>query len=144
MQSLFYWPNRLRGLSAYRYPSQPLSVLPALCLSGPLPYREITAMEQRRKIRFPLNLKLDILDPTAEPLSLKTIDISSGGVRFRAEKNIPVGHRIEYLVTLVDNPMSVAIKCNGRVVRNLSSDTCFEIAATVERHETLRKTVGRS
>ena len=95
-------------------------------------------MEQRRKIRFPLRLKLDLVQPNAEPLTFRTIDISSGGVRFLAEQNIPVGNTIEFWVTLVESPRAVNIRCNGRVVRNLKSQSGFEIAATVERHETVR------
>ncbi len=99
-------------------------------------------MEQRRKTRFPLNLKLEMIEPRAPASGYTTVDISSSGVRFQSAEELPVGHRIVYRVILLDREPRVSIRCHGSVVRIRGTKAHFEIAATVERHEAEREFIA--
>jgi hypothetical protein len=74
--------------------------------------------------------------------------MSSGGVLFTSEAEMPVGDAIEYLVTLpsamAGNP--VRLRCMGKVIRNQGLQSVeqpavrrpFTVAATLERYEFIR------
>lgn len=63
-----------------------------------------------------------------------TRDISSGGVRFSIQEEVPIGTAIEYIVTLSENGIPVHIRCRGRVLRCLKNEIGFEAAATMSRY----------
>lgn len=74
--------------------------------------------------------------------SVKTRDISTGGVCFFSDHKVEVGGRIEYLITLSDTNPPVRIRCLGKVLRSLKRDEApaanFEVAVTMERYQFIR------
>ena len=106
--------------------------------------------EQRRTKRFEIQLPLELVRAGSEPVSRagETRNMSSGGVLFTSEAEMPVGDAIEYLVTLpsamAGNP--VRLRCMGKVIRNQGLQSVeqpavrrpFTVAATLERYEFIR------
>lgn len=106
--------------------------------------------EQRKTKRFEIQLPLELVRAGSEPISRagETRNMSSGGVLFTSEAEMPVGDSIEYLVTLPNamagNP--VRLRCMGKVIRNQGMQPAepaaarrpFAIAATLERYEFIR------
>ena len=78
----------------------------------------------------------------------ETRNMSSGGVLFTSEAEMPVGESVEYIVTLprAASGASVRLRCMGKVIRSQgvrASDQAagrrpFSIAATLERYEFVR------
>ena len=79
----------------------------------------------------------------------ETRNLSSGGVLFTSDGKLQKGDPIEYLLTLPsqgENP-SLRLRCMGKVVRVDERDAPelgasrhpFSIAATLERHEFVRR-----
>lgn len=67
----------------------------------------------------------------------ETKNLSSCGVLFTSEADIPVGALIEYVITLPSPPSArtpVRLRCLGKVVRRES----ISAAATLERYEFIR------
>ena len=105
-------------------------------------------MEQRRTRRFQLELPLSITRSGAERVTLAgfTQNISSSGVLFTTEREPDLGGPIEYVIILNrDGPQSVSLRCMGKVLRADrigtnpdTSNTNFQIAATLERYEFVR------
>jgi hypothetical protein len=106
--------------------------------------------EQRKTKRFEIQLPLELVRAGSEPISRagETRNMSSGGVLFTSEAEMPVGDSIEYLVTLpsamAGNP--VRLRCMGKVIRNQGMQPAepaaarrpFAIAATLDRYEFIR------
>jgi len=71
-----------------------------------------------------------------------TKNISSGGVLFTAGKEPDVGVSIEYVINLGGSPeQNVSLRCIGKVLRanpSESSESAYDIAATLERYEFVR------
>jgi hypothetical protein len=68
----------------------------------------------------------------------ETKNVSSAGVLFTAEGNLPLGESIEYLITLPRTPgmrKDVRLHCVGKILREHSE---LAFAATLERYEFLR------
>jgi hypothetical protein len=64
--------------------------------------------------------------------------MSSAGVFFIAEGQLPLGESIEYLITLPRTPgtrKDVRLRCVGKVIR---ADAESAFAASLERYEFLR------
>ena len=112
-------------------------------------------MEQRRTLRFQLQLPLSITRTGAQRLVLAglTQNISSSGVLFTAQRQPDLGGPIEYVIVLNnEGPQSISLRCMGKVLRadrvgtspdehGAHSDedgTNFQIAATLERYEFVR------
>jgi hypothetical protein len=104
-------------------------------------------LEQRRAQRYKLQLPLHIVQLGDQRVDLleHTRDISSGGVCFVSPKNIEIGGRIEYLITLSGSTPAVRIRCLGKVMRSQQSSAdmmadpgMFEIAVTMERYQFVR------
>jgi hypothetical protein len=104
--------------------------------------------EQRKNQRFDLKLPIELVRAGSDALPLvgETRNMSSCGVLFTSEKGLPEGAPIEYLVTLsngMEEP-ALRLRCMGKVVRSEPRATDpirfpFAVAATLERHEFLRK-----
>ena len=105
--------------------------------------------EQRKTKRFEIQLPLELVRTGSEPVSRsgETRNMSSGGVLFTSEAEMPVGDPIEYLVTLPSalSGASVRLRCMGKVIRSQGIQTAetaarrpFAIAATLERYEFIR------
>jgi len=96
-------------------------------------------MDQRKAIRFELKLPLELIKTRAvgEPRLAETKNLSSNGVLFVADLDVPVGTTIEYLITLpvAEKQRQVRLRCLGKVVRR-DGNNC--VAATLERYEFLR------
>jgi hypothetical protein len=78
----------------------------------------------------------------------ETCNMSSGGVLFATETKIEIGDPIEYEITLSgdgNGASLVRLHCLGKVVRTAERQAeapeppCFEVAATLERYEFLRR-----
>ena len=106
-------------------------------------------MEQRRTLRFKLQLPLSITRSGAERVRRAglTKNISSSGVLFTTEREPDLGGPIEYVITLThDKSQAVNLRCIGKVLRADRLDTgrnagprAFQIAATLERYEFVRE-----
>jgi hypothetical protein len=105
-------------------------------------------MEQRRTLRFQLQLPLSITRSGAERVTHAglTKNISSRGVLFITEREPDLGGPIEYVIVLNrEGPQSVSLRCMGKVLRADRVGTSpdedranFQIAATLERYEFVR------
>jgi len=95
--------------------------------------------DQRKAIRFELRLPLELVRTRSvlEPHLAETKNLSSNGVLFAGDIDVPVGATIEYLITLpvAEKQRQVRLRCMGKVVRR-DGNNC--VAATLERYEFLR------
>src|ERR1700687_532065 len=104
-------------------------------------------IEQRKHQRFELRLPFEVVR-NGSPLSVRgeTKNLSSAGVLFTAESQLPLGEAIEYLITLPRTPgarKDVRLRCVGKIIRE-DAESAF--AASLERYECLRDSaseVGR-
>ena len=104
-------------------------------------------MEQRRTPRFDLHLPLRVTRTGAGHMAqdAQTRNISSGGVLFSSEADVPLGGAIEYIVTLADlQGTHVDLRCFGKVVRMEKAAAQpqppeFLIAATLDRYQFVRR-----
>jgi hypothetical protein len=105
--------------------------------------------EQRSAKRFDLRLPFELLRSGTLPINhrTETRDLSSCGVKFSSESQLPIGDAIEYLITLPGNNRdgsAVRLRCLGTVVRmepnqrRNNKERPFDIAATLERYEFVR------
>ena len=107
--------------------------------------------EQRKNQRFELKLPIELVKGSSEGTTQigETRNLSSGGVLFTSDGKLQKGDSIEYMVTLPSNggEPALRLRCMGKVVRvderdlpeSSSSRHPFSIAATLERHEFLRR-----
>ena len=102
-------------------------------------------VDQRKNQRFPLHLPLRILRTGTGSVSHSawTHNISSGGVLFTANAEVPAGDAIEYVVTLTTvGGVQVDLRCVGKVVRLDKSpeeeNSSYLVAATVDRYQFVR------
>ena len=97
-------------------------------------------IEQRKNQRFDLRMPFEVLvsrDKTR--VTGETRNVSSSGVLFTSQKQLPLGEPIEYLITFPKAPSSraeVRLRCVGKVVRE-EPDTGY--AASLERYEFMRE-----
>ena len=104
-------------------------------------------MEQRRTPRFDLHLPLRVTRTCAGHMAqdAQTRNISSGGVLFSSEADVPLGGAIEYIVTLAHlDGTHVDLRCFGKVVRMEKAAAQpqppeFLIAATLDRYQFVRR-----
>ena len=97
-------------------------------------------IEQRKHQRFELRLPFEVVR-NGSPLNVRgeTKNMSSAGVSFIAESELPLGESIEYVITLPRSPgtrKDVRLRCVGKVLRG-DAESAF--AATLERYEFLRE-----
>jgi hypothetical protein len=107
--------------------------------------------EQRKNQRFELKLPIELVKAggAENPQVGETRNLSSGGVLFISDGKLQKGDPIEYLVTLPAQgaESGLRLRCMGKVVRvdeRAAPDAGvsrhpFSIAATLERHEFLRR-----
>ena len=107
--------------------------------------------EQRKNRRFELKLPIELVKAgcAESPQVGETRNLSSGGVLFTAEGKLQKGDPVEYLVTLPaqGTEPGIRLRCMGKVVRVDEREAPaagaarhpFSIAATLERHEFLRR-----
>lgn len=97
-------------------------------------------IEQRKHQRFELRLPFEAVR-TGSPSTVRgeTQNMSSAGVFFTAEGQLPLGESIEYVITLPRTPgmrKDVRLRCVGKILREHSASA---FAATLERYEFLRE-----
>jgi hypothetical protein len=97
-------------------------------------------IEQRKHRRFELRLPFEIVrDGSRSKVRGETRNVSSTGVLFTSESQLPLGEAIEYLITLPRTPglrKDVRLRCVGKVLRG---DPATAFAASLERYEFLRE-----
>jgi hypothetical protein len=102
-------------------------------------------IEQRKHQRFELRLPFEVVR-NGSPLKVRgeTKNVSSAGVLFTAESQLPLGESIEYLITLPRTPGArndVRLRCVGKVLRE-HAESAF--AASLERYEFLRESASEA
>jgi hypothetical protein len=107
-------------------------------------------IEHRKYQRFPLKLPVRILraGSTMPGGSGETVNVSSGGVLFAADRRLEIGETIEYTIAFPARPgapESTDLHCLGKVLRYEGAIANTErhvkvyiMAATIERHEFVR------
>ena len=99
-------------------------------------------IEQRKHQRFELRLPFEIVrDGSRSKVRGETRNVSSTGVLFTSESQLPLGESIEYLITLPRTPglrKDVRLRCVGKVLRG---DATSAFAASLERYEFLRESL---
>lgn len=107
--------------------------------------------DQRKNQRFDLKLPIELVrgGTDANGQVGETRNLSSGGVLFTTAGRLQKGDPIEYLVTLPsqDPESALQLRCMGKVVRvedrpeadGITLRHPYSIAATMERHEFLRR-----
>jgi hypothetical protein len=100
-------------------------------------------------MRFDLRLPMELLRSGAQKLNsvTETRNVSSSGVLFASDSQLPVGEAIEYLLTLpgaAKGAPKVRLRCFGTVIRleasarRTAKQKPFDVAATLERYEFVR------
>jgi len=96
-------------------------------------------MEQRKHQRFELRLPFEVVtNGSRSKVRGETRNVSSAGVLFTTESQLPVGESIEYMITFPRTPgarKDVRLRCVGKVIRE---DT-QSFAASLERYEFVRE-----
>lgn len=99
--------------------------------------RITTNSELRSAVRFPLKLPVAI-QSGAEVHQAETEDISSGGLLFRLQADLPVGSTIEFSIAMpssvLGTPADVRVSCVGRVVRRSDEGGLRAIAAIIDEY----------
>jgi hypothetical protein len=107
------------------------------------------SQEQRKQRRFDLRLPIEVVSMGSHDVRrvTETRNLSSGGVLFASESEVPVGEQIEYTITLPggETKESIRLHCMGKVVRSEERESrdeaapsSYTVAATLERYEFLR------
>jgi hypothetical protein len=106
--------------------------------------------DQRKSKRFELRLPIELVRSGAAAIgkTTETRNLSSGGVLFASESQLPVGEQIEYFITLPTGKTANAVRlhCMGTVIRLEArpartlreKERPFNVAATMERYEFVR------
>jgi PilZ domain len=93
--------------------------------------------ELRSAVRFPLRLPVEV-KTQQDGHQAETADISSGGVLFYLEAELPVGSIIEFNLTMpadvLGTPTAIQVHCVGRVMRSFVEDGRRAIAAVIDEY----------
>ncbi len=101
-------------------------------------------MNKRQSHRFEINLpvQISVLGGKRVSRTTKTANVSSGGVSFPSAKEVKLGGKIEYEITLADGEMPVRIHCTGKVLRIEAvpgdAEMPFLVTATIDKHKFVR------
>jgi len=97
-------------------------------------------VEQRKHQRFELRLPFEVVtNGSASKVRGETRNVSSSGVLFTSETQLPLGESIEYFITFPRTPgtrKDVRLRCVGKVIRE---DAPSAFVASLERYEFLRE-----
>jgi len=91
--------------------------------------------DRRASTRFPLTLEVRyaVWDGTRAPRragSGRTVDVSSGGIRFSADTLLPIGVRLDVAMNwpvLLDAGVQLQLVASGVVIRALEGETVLQI-----------------
>jgi hypothetical protein len=96
-------------------------------------------MEQRKHQRFELRLPFEVItNGSRSKVRGETKNVSSAGVLFTTESQLPLGESIEYMITFPRTPgarKDVRLRCVGKVIR----EDIQSFAASLERYEFVRE-----
>ncbi len=98
-------------------------------------------MEKRKAQRFPINLPVQISVVSGKRVArvTQTSNISSGGIAFPSAKEVKVGGKIEYEITLANGETPVRIRCTGKVMRVEpvlgNPEMPFRVTATIDKYK---------
>jgi hypothetical protein len=101
-------------------------------------------MEKRRAQRFPINLPVQISVVSGKRVArvTKTSNISSGGITFPSAKEVKLGGKIQYEITLAEGEAPIRIHCTGKVLRiePVPDDVemPFAVTATIDKYKFVR------
>lgn len=101
-------------------------------------------MEKRRGQRFPIHLPVQISVVSGKRVArvTKTSNISSGGISFPSAKEVKVGGKIQYEITLAEGESPVRIHCTGKVLRiepvKNDPEMPFLVTATIDKYKFIR------
>ncbi len=101
-------------------------------------------MEKRRAHRFPINLPVQISVVSGKRVArvTKTSNISSGGITFPSAKEVKVGGKIQYEITLAEGDTPIRIHCTGKVLRiepvDDDPEMPFVVTATIDKYKFVR------
>ena len=99
--------------------------------------RTVQIGELRSAVRFPLRLPVEVKTQQDEHQA-ETADISSGGVLFYLEADLPVGSAIEFSLTMPAEVLGAAtaikVHCVGRVMRSFVEEGRRAIAAVIDEY----------
>src|SRR5688572_976223 len=110
----------------------------------------MTQTDHRKTQRFELKLPIELVRTGGARLSKvsETRNVSSSGVLFLSELQLPIGDPIEYVLTLPTGkePLKVQLHCVGTVIRMEAreqrtprdQERPFNVAATLDRYEFIR------
>jgi len=105
-----------------------------LTVSRPFDTPDGAVTERRRSSRFPIEreLRYKTLNHRAEPLvgTGKTLNISSSGVLFTTEHDLPVGTRLEVSISWpaqLNDRCLLNLVARGRVTRNAKGQLALQI-----------------
>ena len=97
-------------------------------------------VEQRKHPRFELRLPFEVVtNGSQSKVRGETRNVSSSGVLFTSETQLPLGESIEYFITFPRRPgtrKDVRLRCVGKVIRE---DAPSAFVASLERYEFLRE-----
>ena len=97
-------------------------------------------VEQRKHQRFELRLPFEVVtNGSPSKVRGETRNVSSSGVLFTSEMQLPLGESIEYFITFPRSPgtrKDVRLRCVGKVIRE---DAPSAFVASLERYEFLRE-----
>src|SRR5579872_2014194 len=87
--------------------------------------------------RFPIKLPVSVKSQTGESRT-ETQNISSNGVLFRVDAEMPVGALLDFTISLpaavVGADADVQIDCRGRVVRSVEEDGRRDVGVVIDEY----------
>jgi hypothetical protein len=93
--------------------------------------------EVRCAVRFPLSLPV-VLSADREEFPAATVNVSASGVLFLTDRPVTTGTQIQFSLSMpgaiLGTPRDVLVRCCGRVVRCLPSQTEYHTAATIDEY----------
>ena len=101
-------------------------------------------MEKRRAQRFPINLPVQISVVSGKRVArvTKTSNISSGGITFPSAKEVKLGGKIQFEITLSEGETPIRIHCTGKVLRIEpvpgDAEMPFAVTATIDKYKFIR------
>ena len=102
--------------------------------------------ERRKSTRFELRLPIELVREGNAGVSRtgETRNVSTSGVLFTSQSELPIGQPIEYAITLPTGKadgVTVRLHCMGKVVRTelIENGIPARVAATLDRYEFVRR-----
>lgn len=89
-------------------------------------------------VRFPIKLPMSVKSQTGESHT-QTENISSNGVLFQMDADMPVGSPVEFTLsmpaTILGAEVDVRVDCRGRVVRNANDGERRGVGVVIDEYK---------